>query len=71
MQTRTIFKKKRCTKKHKYHILLPTVFHWNHLIIVVLYDLIRHVKPCILLNVQSNQISNKFYLKSKYLYHIA
>jgi len=26
-QTRTIFKKKRCTTKHKYYILLRTVFH--------------------------------------------
>ena len=26
-QTRIIFKKKRCTTKHKYYILLRTVFH--------------------------------------------
>ena len=30
-QTRTFFKKKRCTTKHKYYILLRTVFHWNNL----------------------------------------
>ena len=28
--------KKRCTTKHKYHILLRTVFHWNNLNILVL-----------------------------------
>ena len=28
--------KKRCTTKHKYYILLRTVFHWNNLNILVL-----------------------------------
>ena len=34
-KTRTIFKK-RCTTKHRYYILLRTVFHWNNLNILVL-----------------------------------
>jgi hypothetical protein len=34
--TRIIFRKKRCTTKHKYYILLRTVFHWNNLNILVL-----------------------------------
>jgi hypothetical protein len=28
--------KKRCTTKHKYYILLRTIFHWNNLNILVL-----------------------------------